>query len=475
MKYMKLKTVIVIGLVFGLLCGACISAFKVGTDGTGQRWGWINNDDGYITTSSGKAYPATGIGLQNAVWSFNGTGLGGTVYLPNGSIHLDRTIKISHIGITIQGVGWDASFLYLDAGINKDGIQVYSATGADTAMWITLRDFTIDGERASNTKGTGINITLSDNGYIENVYSEGWAKHGIWLNSQSEVWTINNVHVYNNGVDGVHISGDCGDNKLFAVSAYSNLRDGLNIAGIDNNLYSCKAYANGEDGIQVEGDLNILIDCGAWSNGQHGFYVTDKAQIIGATKITASRSANNDGSGFYLWSKEVVLTSCFAYDSGAGYTQEYGLQIQAGSTNTIISSCNFSGSIGNAIFAPYNISNTMLQGSYLGVVLPKVAPSIPVAGSCWFNSTRKSLDIYNGASWNKDSYGTCAIAGLGTSIVVNHNLSATPKIVICNPMRTMAGTASYWYVDTFTATQFTVHTDAAIGATAVEFSWYARV
>ena len=355
------RTTLVIGITLGFILGGFASAWKVGTDSSGNKWGWLNNNLGYISTSNNdRLYPPTSDGFNSAVWSFNGSGLGGTIYLPAGVTHLTHTVNISHIGMTIQGMGWDASFLYLDWGSNCDGIKIFSATGADTAMWITLKDFTIDGEKAHNTIGTGINITLSDNGFIENVYATGWAKHGIWLNGISEVWTINNVHTYNNGVDGIHISGDCGDNKLFALSSYSNGNDGLNIAGTSNDLYSCKGFANGGDGIQIEGNLNRVTSCGSWDNDFEGIYVTDHDQTIGATSLVDCKAFGNDNSGFRVWGKNVILRGCISYDAaGSVYVQDYGLQVDTGSIDIMVDSCNMSGSVSNPI--PQSVHMTIIN------------------------------------------------------------------------------------------------------------------
>ena len=355
------RTMLIIGISLGFILGSFASAWKVGTDSSGNKWGWLNNNLGYIATSNGDLlYPPTGTGFQQAVWSFNGTGLGGTIYLPSGTTYIDRTINISHIGITIQGMGWDASFIYLAHGSNCDGIKIFTAIGTDTPMWITLKDFTIDGEKAFNTKGSGINITLSDNGYISNVYATGWARHGIWINTVSEVWTINNVHTDNCGVDGIHISGGCGDNKLYSINSYGNTNDGLSIAGVSNDLYSCRSYANGGDGIQVEGNLNRFTSCQAWDNAAEGFYVTDHDQTIGATSLVDSKAYGNDDSGFRIWGKNVVLRGCISYDIfGSVYVQNYGLQVDTGSIDITVDSCNMSGSVSNPI--PQSVNMTIIN------------------------------------------------------------------------------------------------------------------
>lgn len=70
--------------------------------------------------------------------------------------------------------------------------------------------------------------------------------------------------------------------------------------------------------------------------------------------------------------------------------------------------------------------------------------------------------------------GTATIAAATTSIVVTHGLGRTPLAteIMVNPIETL-GSASYWWVDTITATAFTINVDANPTGADVDFVWRA--
>ena len=70
------------------------------------------------------------------------------------------------------------------------------------------------------------------------------------------------------------------------------------------------------------------------------------------------------------------------------------------------------------------------------------------------------------------SGGTATVANATTSIAVTHNFGATPNPdqIFVTPTNNM-GTATKFYVDTLTATQFTINVDQDPGVTTATFSW----
>ncbi len=79
---------------------------------------------------------------------------------------------------------------------------------------------------------------------------------------------------------------------------------------------------------------------------------------------------------------------------------------------------------------------------------------------------------YSAVSENK---GTATLANGTTSIVVSHGLMATPVIqdIYITPIEAW-GSMTEWYIDTITATQFTIHADADPGQD-VDFVWQAEL
>ena len=651
---MKLKTVIVIGLVFGLLCGSAISAFKVGTDGTGQRWGWMNNDDGYITTDAGKAYLGTGAGLQSAinngstVYLNNLTITGTSVILPKSNVNVIGPGKIiitstggcnavnfssvnnsiwSDITVIRAGV---VTNLEISAGLitrkTSDTLKIINCVFNNTCTGTTNQyGLYILGSTVSpvsvvldNTKGIGggtnsgfgiflygSKATLSD--CTGQGGSGGIECHGIRFQGSDKSILDNCIGIGGSGGSGcygLHIGyesssilngctgkGGSGGTQGKGISiehrSTAKLTGCIGVGG----SYDAGAVLDSDNcGIIIGGAsspvLNGCTGYGGVGRTGHGIHITDSSDpvisgstaltqgtressyawsisgssspfisgsnsefnktasywnyddadngrfrpfsnqpyqlisirvtvsianpavtlsigtSIGGSQIATAVDIGSTGDKLFVFNKSEVSSAGYLYATPSApiadadiivhytvisnnrynfalYINTYGYARIIGSNFVANGNSNCTHIHTYSISAnKYSISNCNMEtldtlnqyGLYFNSV-PTVKANISY---CHIVGLIGNLGVGT-CNYGSESYGMCAIAGLGTSITVNHNLTSTPKIVICNPMRTMAGTAAYWYVDTFTATQFTVHTNAAIGATAVGFSWYARV
>ena len=494
---MKLKTVLVFGLAFGLICGSIIStiAFKVGTDGTGQTW-FGPSFGTTITNSKGYEGQATVANIQIAIDS---GGNNSVIYIPGGNYTITETIWVNYTGITIQGVApteagqrptaYGATRFYYTvdlpngvmnvtgaggyqgAGVTINNIQFYNSDALLTntkALCVNGKIFyngtypgvhgvTISGCSFDNIANTAIYMNYSYNSEITDcIFSNCGGDVGshptIFLDKEVNSLVIHRctfeadeyVSIWSNSynVPNLHIS----ENYFEAVSGVDNQPDNAFLNGTFQQAYINNNYCYGND----------ICD---------GFYTGGSDNFVTSNRFNDVKTGIHTGAYTIISNNEII--------------KPYLCGINIGGDNVVTGNyidCDNIITVSSAILINGNRANIMgntIRDSIYGIVLGAWGGSptghrinYTITGNNVFGVTKTNIT---------ESYGTCAIAGLGTSIVVNHNLSATPKIVICTPMRTMAGTASYWYVDTFTATQFTVHTNAAIGATAVEFSWYARV
>jgi hypothetical protein len=86
-----------------------------------------------------------------------------------------------------------------------------------------------------------------------------------------------------------------------------------------------------------------------------------------------------------------------------------------------------------------------------------------------------NLTMRNNVGYVTENSGTATLLSAGTSIVVTHGLSATPVAgdIMVVPIETWGNMTKFW-LDTYTATQFTVHADIAPGAD-TDFAWKAIV
>lgn len=86
--------------------------------------------------------------VQSAINSLPATG--GAIYVKNGTYIVNSTIAVNKANVTIFGSG-NNTILKAKNSLNADMISV-------TKNYVELRNFQIDGNRANNTSGSGVNV-----------------------------------------------------------------------------------------------------------------------------------------------------------------------------------------------------------------------------------------------------------------------------------------------------------------------------
>ena len=247
-----LNKLIVVGAVVLLLAIGVRASIRFGTHSTGQRWYGQTGD--LILTSSGRAYAASGNGLQSAIYSFNSSG--GTVYLPDARVVLGQKIVLKE-NITIRGEGIGSTIL--DAtGVTGSTFNTNSPAAAQRN--ITLEGFTLDG---STTGTAGINLAECWNPVLRDVFIRDYTIGcGLLLDGGtygSSGLDAHNVHVYRCGY-GVNITnsaaGFCTVNSFYGCSFVANTFDGVNISQsggsvANTEFFGCQFEGNGKYGIYV--------------------------------------------------------------------------------------------------------------------------------------------------------------------------------------------------------------------------------
>jgi len=120
----------------------------------------------------------------------------------------------------------------------------------------------------------------------------------------------------------------------------------------------------------------------------------------------------------------------------------------------------------------YGILTANIAGvDYIDVLYNKLLGNVsgPYIGFQNFNGRVEGNEGYV-----TENGGTATLPAASTSVVVNHGCDYTPdpEDIDMHPISSL-GTASYWWVDTITSTQFTIHVDAAPGVD-VDFKWSVR-
>lgn len=267
---------------------------------------------------------------------------GGTVYLPPGTYVVSAVYLASNI--TLLGAGMGSTVLKLDpaATPGTNAIVIRVANGSTTAAsWVTVRDLTIDGNKAAFP---------SPAGKVYGYYL-GTGTAGLVTDCLVESVEFRNCPTYAlDIVNALRVSvTDCFSHDNGAASGTNNACSGFEILADDVTLVNCRAVNNAVKGF-TSGESGVvhyrtkLIGCTAQGNLSDGMYfhdgLTDSA-ILGGT------SRNNTGSGVVMATAAVRNTVVGVTASGNAVN---GFRIDAGTYN-ILSACiadaNATASVGN--------------------------------------------------------------------------------------------------------------------------------
>lgn len=271
---------------------------------------------------------------------------------------------------------------------------------------------------------------------------------------------IKDVNVGNCTQDGFEInSRRCHVTNCIAAD---NDRYGFYITTSDGLYIGCSTLLNGDDGFNITNSHNHFIDCFSDRDGGDGFQITNHDNVIiggyaewsggvgiklGSadayrTTIRDVRIISNDSYGIYVASNYNIIDGNVIYDNQGVPTQNWGVFIFTGDRNIVINNNVINNSPGQTIYDSGTGTNSIIR---------------------------------NNIGFVTENSGTDTIAAAQTSKVVTHGLAVTPSAgdIMVTSMESL-GNASFFWIDTYTATQFTIHTNVAPGAD-TDFAWKAIV
>lgn len=302
---------------------------------------------------------------------------GGEIWFDNWIYETSTIVMQSRI--TFVSAGRGVGIIRLKAGTNADVVQV-----PNTAWFCSLRSITIDGNKASNTAGSGLYIegALDSDGHNQNQI---WDKN-ITGSSSYTYFRADNIAVTSCAGEGIVIPGRGGvggnyicyfhdiiteynnsygffnrstDNMFSAIIAEKNGRTGIYEAGSNNKWTGVKSIWNGINptfrlesaGIRVLGQRNMFTQCETQDNYHHGYWVqgVDNMFINCLADGNGYVSPENLlGNGFtFGWFVNGAVAPVFANCKASNYVglggrapvpdgryiQERGYVIDAGSRN----------------------------------------------------------------------------------------------------------------------------------------------
>jgi hypothetical protein len=268
---------------------------------------------------------------------------GGLVFVKDGTYNISAKIVIAKSYVTLQGSG-RATIIHLNDSVNNDCIEL--GDGASNYAGIIVQDLKIEGNKANQTAGEGIDILtkltdlqiincwiyqakyagIDNSSGIDKIHIEGClieesGRYGINNNSSDECIVTNNIFLnngdasysqyytgyakreliennvfYHNGgatsADGVYItdSSNCVVNGNSFYGCKNGVHNGYAIGNGDGQIISNNVFEdNYDDAIEAGGsDMDIsdnrIYDCGGYGINLTGFGIRVVGNIIELTK-----------------------------------------------------------------------------------------------------------------------------------------------------------------------------------------------
>lgn len=280
---------------------------------------------------------------------------------------------------------------------------------------------------------------------------------GIFLDSQN-YFVLDDVHI-----------------QSYETGLHVGLGDAFYIHS--KNLYG---YACGV-GAYFEGKISSSTFVSLFFQQSTGNGLTAGSSSTGVSFIAPTMEANgNDGMNIAIYSG-LSIQGGFISDngndgivvSGSGSYYSEGVEISGG---------YYSGNDGS------NIRLDRVNGIRIGGILSKESTTaglelssnsrnVTVTGNTFLDtnpiilSSASDLKFINNRGFITENSGTATLLNGQTTKVISHGCSYTPNAgdISVHPIESL-GSASFWYVDTITSTQFSIHVNADPGQD-VDFAW----
>lgn len=369
-----------------------------------------------VNDSERDAAPRINAAFQEGALLGNG---GVEVQLPPGVFWVKSTVVIP-TGCTLKGSG-AGTVLKAVAGLNADVIA-----NAAAATAVQIRDLTVDGNRANQTAGNGINLDGADDCVVENVQITSCYGDGLVLSGLNRA-SVSKVTATDCGSDGIHMVTAV-RSVLTDCHAYDNCRvadpdgaDGIHLdtTSTDNVIVGadCTDSRNAQEAAPAAPTTGLAgAGAGNVDNGDHKYLVTLVTKWGESDPGTASGTvtvADNTSDGQVALSgiptgTGGVCTSRNIYRTKAGGSTYYLLATIADNSTTTYTDNTADASLGSSTAPALNTS-----GKRQGYGVREAA-----ASSC-------DRNLIVGGSLAGNSTGTVSTVGSNSKLVDNSAVIAT--------------------------------------------------
>lgn len=384
---------------------------------------------------------------------------GGKIVLSEGVFNITDSIRLPSKAATIEGLGRSVTAIRLADGAN---VSLFKIAAGQEAWNTSLRDFLIDGNKANNNSGYGMDLT-GFHGLVENVYIGDTAAAGIY--ADGTIINSNSMHLIN-------------------VTVAKSASHGFNFKSIWG-LHGTLLFAsqNGQDGFLLEtGGEYFLDNFSSDFSGRYGMMVSNVSNSsfntfwIGDSGDSGLRveggSLYNSFSNGHIYHPLRARGNSSAYLSNVQYSQFTNITVRAEDATlsqgwVVVSSINllFSGGLVDTQSLAFNFSNE--NNNKLTVRDISVSSTNPFA-----LAAGKSFVIKNVYGYPTVSSGEVTITAGKTSVNVTHGLATTPTRVQITPTTDTFG-KRFW-VSVKNPSTFTITLDSA-HTSDIFFDWRATV
>jgi hypothetical protein len=277
---------------------------------------------------------------------------GGKVLLSEGTFTLAAAVQMRS-KVDLVGQGW-GSILSAVASLNGNMVTLQNTSAGE----FFIRSLAIDGNKASQASGGGINFDWSGGSFtyggatcgLEQVFVRKTKGDAITLKRTDggNNWYANSVFVHS--PDGIGFNLQASDGQWANCASEKTGLQGWQIGGTGacNHLTNCIAADAGQitasvgTGFKLSSGRIQLTGCFSQHNSLHGIWVLNNDTTLVGCHADSNSYANGsaNASGFYVETSTLrtIMSGCHSYDTAAGgsRTQAYGYYLNGTCDNVLI-------------------------------------------------------------------------------------------------------------------------------------------
>ena len=324
----------------------------------------------YVVSSADETAGNADVAIQAAISALPANG--GSVYLMEGTYTIDTAISLRS-NITFTGAGRNLTIIKLKSAHNASINMLSISNGFTYFNNVTIKDLTVDGNKANQTAGTQ-----------HGVYSYRTGNQA----SSTVGLTVNNIYVKdmrNNGMELEQMANSKVSGSYFMTNTGNGIHE--NSVGARNTYMNNTSRENGASGIDVEGDYSVVSNNYAQANTGYGIDANGSNLTIAENVIT-----NNTNHGVNSTADNAVITgNNISSNTARGLVIDQNAKI----TNNVIQSNGAGGMYSQYLSNAATITgNTIRSNTGSGIEFNRGGSNTTITGNDIESNTVAGINIY---------------------------------------------------------------------------------